>query len=167
MPRLSYGITLGFFAWLTMMLADALGLSSHHWLRKQALLACCRIGGLGGGIDEGAGALMEEWGNSVKPLLHEMRCKNQIPRSALHGAYVHDDIYHEICAQWKKGSPAEGVAHKFLEEVIIQSGYFNGKQARLVGLHQCKPTPVFEAKTFDGDLFFIRVGEFRSGREHA
>jgi len=161
MTRLIYGIALGTFAWLGMALADSLSFSNRHWLRKKALIACCRLGGLGGGIDEGADTLIEKWGPPVVNLLHEMRCNNQIPDGANHGAYVYDTIDHGKCDTWKRGVSIDGIKISPQTSVEILDGYYKGKIAKLVGLHQYKPFPIYEAKTYEGTCITLQENNFK------
>jgi hypothetical protein len=78
--RLTSGILHGFVAWTIMTLARLLPGLLRRALEREAVLAACRMYELGGGIDDGAAALVGSWGAAGHEIVLRLLAANRIPR---------------------------------------------------------------------------------------
>ena len=77
--RLLVGVLLGFFAAGAMGLHELLSRPPADWLARVTAMAILRMYGLHAGIDEGAVALYEQWGDAGRATFKQLLENNQIP----------------------------------------------------------------------------------------
>lgn len=70
--RLILGISLGAYAWMLMGVQRLLGRPAGGWLSRRIGVAILRMYSLRGGIDDGASALFESWGEVGRQSLQSM-----------------------------------------------------------------------------------------------
>lgn len=78
--RVVYGILLGFYISALLGVLQSFRLAPKGWVARRAALALLRMYALGGGIDDGAAAILEEWGVSGIQCIRELLRENRVPR---------------------------------------------------------------------------------------